>query len=197
MVVAATYGANCGAQRDNVVAHIAQTCNGRPTCSYRIDHGVIGDPARGCSKDYVAEYRCPGVQRIYRASAPPEAGFGSVIELSCANPTGGFGLVTDSPPPPPGDAPPTPPAGAIQVVAGSYGQNCRAARGNKTAHLQQLCNGKPSCAYRIDHQVIGDPAFGCSKDYVAEWRCGTEPAIRQAAAAPEAGLGSIVELRCD
>ena len=71
------------------------------------------------------------------------------------------------------------------------------ARGNVTAHLQQLCEGHSSCTYRVDYKVIGDPAYGCQKDYVAEWRCGDDPVIRRATAAPEAGYGSTIELRCD
>jgi len=83
------------------------------------------------------------------------------------------------------------------VVAGSYGQNCGARHGNTTSHLQQMCAGQPSCTYRVDYKVIGDPAYGCQKDYVAEWRCGDEPVVRRATAAPEAGFGSTVDLRCD
>jgi hypothetical protein len=37
---------------------------------------------------------------------------------------------------------------------------------------------------------------GCAKGYVAEWRCGADPTVRKATGAPEAGFGTIVELRC-
>ncbi|HEY7376297.1 MAG TPA: hypothetical protein VIF57_29310 [Polyangia bacterium] len=94
-------------------------------------------------------------------------------------------------------AQPSPPWRVIHILAGSYGQNCRAVHGNTTAQLAQNCEGQPSCAYRIDYTVIGDPAFGCAKDYVAEWRCGDDPTVLRAAAAPEAGFGSIIQLRCD
>jgi hypothetical protein len=97
--------------------------------------------------------------------------------------------------------PPAPaqPAGppVIQVVAGSYGENCNQAHGNKTEHLRQECDGKPSCTYKIDYLVIGDPAVGCAKDYLAEWRCGAGAAVRRASAPPEAGFGKIIELRCE
>jgi hypothetical protein len=65
-----------------------------------------------------------------------------------------------------------------------------------TAHLQQICDGQPSCAYRVDVRVVADRA-GCGKNYVAEWTCGDDPAVRRAAAAAAAGPSSIVELRCD
>ena len=74
--------------------------------------------------------------------------------------------------------------------------NCRAAHGNATAHLHQACDGRAECAYRIDYKVIGDPAYGCQKDYVAEWTCGANPQIHQAVAPPEAGLGSVMAISC-
>src|SRR5437879_1917742 len=91
-----------------------------------------------------------------------------------------------------------PPPGAqrdaigIEVVAGTYGGNCKAPDGNKTDDLRQACAGKQSCTYRVDVQLIGDPVYGCAKDYVAAWRCGPDPAVRKAAAPPEAGYGSTV-----
>src|SRR5262245_43674606 len=91
--------------------------------------------------------------------------------------------------------PPAVPAGPalIQVVAGSYGANCKTPHGNKTDHLRQACDGRQSCSYRVDHTVIGDPAYGCAKDYVAEWRCGADAAVRKASAPPEAGFGAVLE----
>jgi hypothetical protein len=84
----------------------------------------------------------------------------------------------------------------VDVVAGTYGGNCGQARGNKTSFLAAACNGKTDCVYIIDYTAIGDPANGCAKDYVAEWRCGTEPTIRRASATPEAGYKKTVELAC-
>jgi len=46
-----------------------------------------------------------------------------------------------------------------------------------------------SCTYT-------DPAFGCAKDYVAEWQCGSDPTVRQARAFPEAGFGKTIRLSC-
>ena len=111
-------------------------------------------------------------------------------------------------PPPPAPKPeprpqPTQAAGTIEVVAGSYGSNCSAAqfgdsiaRGNVTSHLAAACNGKKSCDYTVDYTVIGDPAYGCVKTYVAEWRCGGDSTVHLVQADGEAGYGSIVTLRC-
>ena len=193
-VVAGSYGENCRAPHGNTTAHLQQACEGQSSCAYRVDYKVIGDPAYGCAKSYVAEWSCGRNPNVYRAAAAPEAGFGSIVQLSCE---GGAATVIAPPPPPP---PPPPPRGRrriIHVVAGSYGENCGARHGNTTQHLQQMCAGQPGCTYRVDYKVIGDPAYGCRKDYVAEWRCGDEPVVRRAVAAPEAGFGSTVDLRCD
>lgn len=87
-------------------------------------------------------------------------------------------------------------ASGIQVVAGTYGRNCKQPRGNKTAHLAKECNGKASCDYVVSSQELGDPASGCSKDYVAEWRCGSDPTLRRAVVSPEAGYKKRVSLTC-
>ena len=81
-VVAGTYGASCGVRWGNVTQDLAATCDGRWRCEYRVDVNRIGDPAPGCRKDYVARWRCPS-GRIRTTSAPPEAGYGAVVRLSC------------------------------------------------------------------------------------------------------------------
>jgi hypothetical protein len=86
-------------------------------------------------------------------------------------------------------------SGLIQVIAGSYGINCGASHGNKTQHLASQCNGKDQCNYTVDYRVIGDPAVGCGKEYIAEWRCGSGPTKSKKASA-EAGFGSVIVLTC-
>lgn len=86
-------------------------------------------------------------------------------------------------------------AGAISVVSGTYGGNCGQATGNKTDALARTCNGRASCDYRVDHTVIGDPAPGCAKTYVAVWSCGGQTTQRVTLSA-EAGFGSTARLTC-
>jgi len=86
--------------------------------------------------------------------------------------------------------------GNIVVVAGTYGKNCGAAYGNKTGHLAGACNNQARCEYIIDYRVIGDPAVGCGKDYVAEWRCGSDGTTHQTSASPEAGFNKKIILAC-
>jgi hypothetical protein len=81
-LVSATYGLNCGAPRGNVTEHIANFCNSTATCEYPIDFKVIGDPKRGCAKEYHAEYRCGNFGGIKSATVRPEAS-GQTIRLEC------------------------------------------------------------------------------------------------------------------
>jgi hypothetical protein len=191
-VISATYGGNCRAPRGNVTNALAGACNEHADCTYKIDYTVLGDPAGGCQKDYQAEWVCGGNPEILRTSAPPEAGYGSIVRLHCEHsaPFGGFQHGTE-------EAPGGRPAPRmIQVVAGTYGSNCGQPRGNKTAHLASTCNGRSECKYKIDYTVIGDPAGGCQKNYVAEWLCGNNSHLFRVGADAEAGLGSIITLSC-
>ena len=37
------------------------------------------------------------------------------------------------------------------------------------------CDGKNTCYYNIDHNKIGDPSFGCAKQYKVQYNCGSGP----------------------
>lgn len=82
-VQAATYGHNCGAKLNNVIGHAQQTCDGKAACDYKVDFTVIGDPASGCPKNYSVTWNC-GSAPGGTLSAPPEAGYGAVLNLRCA-----------------------------------------------------------------------------------------------------------------
>ncbi len=82
-VVSATYGKNCGAKVGNVTAHLVQSCNGLSSCSYSVNHTIIGDPAVGCRKTYEAIYRCKNNTEARNVFVAEEAGFGSIARLSC------------------------------------------------------------------------------------------------------------------
>ncbi len=84
----------------------------------------------------------------------------------------------------------------IDVVAGTYGKNCGAGNGNKTDHLARACNDRKRCEYIIDYKVIGDPAVGCAKDYIALWRCGGDSTVHSTSASPEAGFQKQITLTC-
>ena len=88
------------------------------------------------------------------------------------------------------------PRAMIDVLEGSYGQNCGVPRGNSTRPLATACGGKLECAYQIDVATLGDPATGCAKAFEAVWRCGNDRTLRRTSVAAEAGLGSVVRLMC-
>jgi hypothetical protein len=81
-IVSATYGLNCGAPRGNVTKQMADFCNDTAICEYAINVNTLGDPRRGCPKDYQAEYQCGGFMPSRSASVPAEAN-GKVIRLQC------------------------------------------------------------------------------------------------------------------
>jgi hypothetical protein len=87
-------------------------------------------------------------------------------------------------------------ATGISVVAGTYGGNCGAPHGNVTGALASACNTLGRCDYIVDYTIIGDPAPGCAKDYVAEWTCNGQSLVQQATASPEAGFRKTVTLTC-
>ena len=82
--------------------------------------------------------------------------------------------------------PQDPNASVIHVVDATYGLACRdfvppagrpnmAKVGNATASLVGACeNAKSTCMFTVDVAQLGDPANGCSKDFTANWRCGSD-----------------------
>ena len=64
----------------------------------------------------------------------------------------------------------TPAWAEIQVRSAVYGANCGSS-GDVTGALAAVCDGRFQCSYPIDHQVIGDPAPGCVKDFRVRWSC--------------------------
>jgi len=166
----ASYGLNCGAQRNNAVADISFQCNGTKDCSYRVNHRRIGDPAVGCAKNYIVTWSCPGSTQRFQRAISPEAS-GRDIQLTCGEGTT-----------------------AIKVRSATYGENCGATWGNATQDLEARCNGSKSCNYRVNHQVIGDPAVGCPKTYQFSYKCGSDE--RQGGLPAEA-TGRFVRLSCE
>jgi hypothetical protein len=84
----------------------------------------------------------------------------------------------------------------LRIVQATYGKNCQAPTGNATVSLARACDGKTQCTYRVDVQVLGDPAGGCAKNFEAIWRCPGEENVRRVELPGEAGFGSIANLSC-
>jgi peptidoglycan/LPS O-acetylase OafA/YrhL len=90
----------------------------------------------------------------------------------------------------------TAPNKGITVVSATYGKNCGAPQGNVTAALGDSCNKEMSCHYKVDVNVLGDPAGGCGKDFEVKWLCASSNEPQRFFIEGEAGLGSIAELTC-
>jgi uncharacterized membrane protein len=82
-VVQATYGSNCGAGFGNATRDVADACNGTQSCAYHVDVGRLGDPAPGCAKEFLVDYRCAGGQPSKHVTVPAEAGLGRTAALAC------------------------------------------------------------------------------------------------------------------
>jgi hypothetical protein len=103
--------------------------------------------------------------------------------------------------------PSDPSASVIHVVDATYGLACKdfvppsgkpnsVKVGNTTAALTSACDkAKMTCSFAVDAVQLGDPANGCSKDFVANWRCGNDQTVHQAHLPPEAH-GRSVLLSC-
>jgi hypothetical protein len=94
--------------------------------------------------------------------------------------------------------PQDPNADVIHVVEATYGLACKdfvppsgqanlVKVGNVTAALTSTCDkAKTTCLFAVDAVQIGDPANGCGKDFIANWRCGGDPKVHQFYLTPEA-----------
>ena len=169
-IVSASYGANCGARIGNVSPMLRNACNGLERCEYIIDVSKLGDPAPRCGKAFATEYTCAPSSTILTQEIPEEAGLGSKLTIECG----------------PG----------IRVISATYGGNCGAKQGNATASLASACNGKSACEYTVSVGVLGDPANGCSKSFVAEHECAPSTRKLSTEIKGEAGQGTVLSLTC-
>ena len=87
--------------------------------------------------------------------------------------------------------------GKIHIQSATYGGNCGVDPGNVTAYIADACNGKSKCTYTVDHNEIGDPAYGCKKTYVVTYKWGTDEQTYEQRLSAEAGWGNkAVVLTC-
>jgi hypothetical protein len=83
----------------------------------------------------------------------------------------------------------------IQIVSGSYGQNCGAPHGNETRDVARRCDGLMTCEYSPRERLRSRPAAKCRSGFVAEWRC-DHADFHTAALSPEARRGDTLVLSC-
>jgi hypothetical protein len=174
-VVEATYGARCGAPRSNATWSVVDQCDGLSNCPYRVTVANLGDPKRGCDKDFDVRWAC-GNKGLLSAHVSPEAN-GQTVTLACQNNVpAAFGLIT--------------------VKAATFGGNVGQPNGNVTWDVATTCDGFGSCKYDIRTAFLGDPAYGRDKDFMATYTCSNHPTrVRSVFASPEAN-GKTVTLTC-
>ena len=172
-ITEASYGYyNCGRRGSSQTNNLARACNGKDSCSYRVNHGSIGDPAGGCPKQYHYKWCCGS--KCHEGKLGSEAS-GKTLRMSCHHA-------------------PAPQARGIQITSASYGfHNCGRRGSHQKSNLAAACNGKSSCSYRINHNSIGDPAGGCPKQYHYAWCCGSK--CQKGVAGAEAS-GKTISLHC-
>lgn len=83
----------------------------------------------------------------------------------------------------------------IRIMSATYGASCGIAGGNATRNVAAQCDGRKSCSYKVSYKALGDPAYGCKKDFFVSNYCGSNGPF-QGRAAAEAGYGSVVPLAC-
>ena len=82
-VVSASFGANCGAPKDNALQFVRSACSGKQQCIYAFDWREIGNPAKTCWKEFQVEWKCSRSGPIESRVVPPEPEQGAPVPLTC------------------------------------------------------------------------------------------------------------------
>lgn len=84
-IVSGTYGQSCNAKPGNATQQLAQSCEGKPECSYAVETVELGNIPANCAKDFVAAWRCGNGSTVYSATLPAAAlDKSEKLHLSCA-----------------------------------------------------------------------------------------------------------------
>ena len=82
-VTEATYGYhNCGGGSSQT-NNLAAACDGQSSCTYRVNHGAIGDPSYGCPKRYHYNWCCGDGNNNCHGSYVSEEASGKSFTMSC------------------------------------------------------------------------------------------------------------------
>jgi hypothetical protein len=98
------------------------------------------------------------------------------------------------------------PAGTIDIMTATYGQNCRYFRpsppavntfrpNNATRAVRDVCRGIKHCRITIDVARLGDPVPQCGKDFSVIYRCSPDGPSKTIEVSGEAN-GKTVDLEC-
>jgi hypothetical protein len=84
----------------------------------------------------------------------------------------------------------------IKIVSGTYGRSCNAKPGNATATLAKACDERTACDFAVESTSMEDSAPNCSKDFAAEWKCGSGSTVYSATLPATAGKNEKLHLAC-
>ena len=82
-VVSATFGVNCGADKNNTIQWVRSACSGLKSCDYEHDDRLVGDPVRNCNKRLQIEWTCSANGQTFSVLTPSQPAELSKIPISC------------------------------------------------------------------------------------------------------------------
>ncbi|XP_072233675.1 L-rhamnose-binding lectin CSL3-like, partial [Leuresthes tenuis] len=139
---------------------VAESCNGKSSCSINARNSVFGDPCRGTYKYLEVDYTCQ-LPESQSGKVHTVACEGSVAQLTCVQ-----GRV-------------------ISVQGAAYGRRdkttCATGRpasqirnvqcSSQSKRVAESCNGKSSCSINARNSVFGDPCRGTYKYLEVDYTC--------------------------
>ncbi len=85
LITGVKYGGNCpnpnASIQTRAMNDVAKTCDGKDSCSYAVNAGVIGDAAPGCAKSFEVTWTCDGKANTRTEAAEAH---GKTVSLACA-----------------------------------------------------------------------------------------------------------------
>jgi hypothetical protein len=87
-------------------------------------------------------------------------------------------------------------ASGIHVTSATLGANCGARHGNVTSKLADICDGRANCETPGHAVNYPDPAYGCAKDFAAEWQCGAQSQIFSNSVPAAVMESNVLKLSC-
>ncbi len=160
-VVAAEYG--IGHHWCNARPALSSRCDGDYSCSFKVDNGLCGDPARNRRKEVHLVWRCGWQQQEARFAE------GDWAEISCMQ-----RIPRHTRP----HIPPAMHAHGLKILSAAYGQ-LPARTCDATHELAERCNGKSVCKVKASNRLCGDPAHGVKKSLKVEYACDGRRMVRR------------------
>jgi hypothetical protein len=171
-IVSGTYGSNCNVAEGAHTNQLKAGCDALRSCSLPINPGnAWGDPAKNCAKAFTAKWTCGTSTKVYTQTQPGESG-GTTMNISCSG------------------------VPMIKVKGATYGPICGVAADNALTTVAAQCNDLTTCDYTVSSKVLGDPRFGCKKDFSVRYNCGDNP-FDYFVTAPGEADGAKVHLTCE